>query len=62
MPMFFTVTAQASVAANLIENRPVPHIFNETNFTSHLSTSHLLNHSLNALTDFEPQLFSSPTV
>ena len=30
--------------------------------SKHLSTSHLLNNSLNALADFEPQLFSSPAI
>ena len=35
---------------------------NENSFPSYLSTSHLLNNSLNAVTDFEPQLFSSPSV
>jgi len=61
LPMFFTVTPHASVAFGALESRQTQN-FNETSFPSHLSTSHLLNNTLNALTEFEPQLFSSPSV
>ena len=58
--MFFTTTPTIPIGAGL--SLGLQHNFNETNYQSHLSTSHLLNNSLNALTDFEPQLFSSPSV
>jgi len=60
LPMFFTTTPTLPIGAGL--NVGLQHNCNETNFPNHLSTSHLINNSLNALTDFEPQLFSSPSV
>ena len=62
LPMFFTTTPTAPMESGIPYHRQMQQNVNENSFPSYLSTSHLLNNSLNAVTDFEPQLFSSPSV